>query len=197
MAKTGQSWSSTPDSTETADESDDARPSLLGRARQAAGIPERAGGPTSRSTGPSSSSTSAASSPSAGSSADRPTRTRKAQLRLVHIDPWSVMKTAFLLSIALGIVAIVAVFIVWTVLGSAGVWSSIDNAVNQTVNTGTGSTTFSVTHYVGTSRAVGFTMIAAVIDVVLMTALATLAAFVYNLAATLLGGVEVTLAEDR
>ncbi len=43
----------------------------------------------------------------------------------------------------------------------------------------------------------GFTMLVAVIDVVLITAIATLGAFLYNMAAALLGGIEVTLAEDR
>ena len=40
-------------------------------------------------------------------------------------------------------------------------------------------------------------MLVAVIDVVLLTAIATLAAFLYNMAAALLGGIEVTLAEDE
>jgi len=44
---------------------------------------------------------------------------------------------------------------------------------------------------------VGFTMLVAVIDVVLITAIATLGAFLYNMAAALLGGIEVTLTEDR
>jgi hypothetical protein len=56
---------------------------------------------------------------------------------------------------------------------------------------------FDVQNYVGTSRVLGFTMIVAVVDVVLITAIATLSAFLYNLAAALLGGLEVTLAEDE
>ncbi|HEX7740729.1 MAG TPA: DUF3566 domain-containing protein [Marmoricola sp.] len=122
--------------------------------------------------------------------------TRTARLRLVHVDPWSVMKTAFLLSIALGIVMIVAVTIVWGVLGAAGVWDSINSSVRDTVGSDT-SKPFNITDYIGAGRVIGFTMVAAVIDVVVLTALATLGAFVYNLAATLLGGVEMTLAEDR
>ncbi|MDP8932371.1 MAG: DUF3566 domain-containing protein, partial [Actinomycetota bacterium] len=51
--------------------------------------------------------------------------------------------------------------------------------------------------YVGTSRVLGFTMLVAAVDVVLLTAIATLGAFLYNMAAALLGGVEVTLAEDQ
>ena len=123
-------------------------------------------------------------------------RTRSARLRLVHIDPFSVMRIAFLLSIAVGIIAIVAVLIIWGVLGAAGVWDSINSSVQQTVGSDSAKT-FNITDYIGTGRVVGFTMIASVIDVVVITALATLGAFIYNLAATLLGGVELTFEEDR
>ena len=60
-------------------------------------------------------------------------RARKARLRLTHVDPWSVMKTSFLLSIALGIVTVVAVAVVWAVLGAAGVWDSINATVGDVV----------------------------------------------------------------
>jgi hypothetical protein len=40
-------------------------------------------------------------------------------------------------------------------------------------------------------------MLVAVIDVVLITAIATLGAVLYNMASSLLGGIEVTLAEDQ
>jgi Transmembrane domain of unknown function (DUF3566) len=131
----------------------------------------------------------------AAKSAGRPRGTRRARLRLVHLDPWSVMKTAFLLSIAIGIVFVVAVAVVWSVLGAAGVWDSINKTVSDLVG-GDSASSFDVQNYVGTSRALGFAMIVAVVDVVLITALATLGAFLYNLAAALLGGIEVTLAED-
>ena len=123
-------------------------------------------------------------------------RSRRAQLRLVQIDAWSVMKTSFLLSIALGIVLVVAVGIIWGVLGAAGVWDSINSIVQQAVGS-EGSKQFDIQEYVGTSRVLGFTMIVAVIDVILITAIATLGAFLYNLSAALLGGIEVTLAEDN
>ncbi|MGA8993855.1 MAG: DUF3566 domain-containing protein [Nocardioidaceae bacterium] len=125
----------------------------------------------------------------------KPRGSRRARLRLVHLDPWSVMKTSFLLSIAFGIVTVVAVAVVWSVLGAAGVWDSINSTVSDVVG-GDSSQNFDVKNYVGTSRVLGFAMIVAVLDVLLITAIATLAAFLYNLAAALLGGVEVTLAED-
>jgi hypothetical protein len=122
---------------------------------------------------------------------------RRARLRLSRIDPWSVMKVSFLLSIAFGIVTVVSVFMVWSVLGAAGVWSSINNTVSDTVSSGNQTSTFDITNYLGMSRVLGFTMLVAVIDVVLITAIATLGAFLYNMAASLLGGIEVTLAEDQ
>jgi Transmembrane domain of unknown function (DUF3566) len=130
-----------------------------------------------------------------GGAAPRPKGTRRARLRLVHLDPWSVMKTAFLLSIAFGVVTVVSVGVVWSVLGAAGVWDSINATVTDVLGGETG-TAFDIENYVGTSRVLGFTMIVAVVDVILITAIATLGAFLYNLAAALLGGVEVTLAED-
>lgn len=120
---------------------------------------------------------------------------RRAHLRLSRIDPWSVMKTSFLLSIAFGVVTVVAVFVVWSVLGAADVWSSVNQTVQEIVG-GDDAKSFNIEDYVGLSRVLGFTMIVAVVDVILITAVATLSAFLYNMAAALLGGIEVTLSED-
>ncbi|RNL75387.1 DUF3566 domain-containing protein [Nocardioides marmorisolisilvae] len=125
-----------------------------------------------------------------------PRQVRQARLRLVQIEPWSVMKAAFLLSVAIAIVTVVAVGIVWGVLGAAGLWDSVNSIVQDSIGDNS-STPFEIQKYLGTSRVLGFTMIVAVADIVLITAIATLGAFLYNLAATLVGGVEVTFAEDK
>ncbi len=105
------------------------------------------------------------------------------------------MKTSFLLAIAFGIVTVVSVAMVWTVLDQAGVWSSVNDTVKESIG-GPETANFDIENYVGTSRVLGFTMLVAAVDVVLLTAIATLGAFLYNMSAALLGGVEVTLAED-
>lgn len=122
-------------------------------------------------------------------------RPRRAKLTLSRIDPWSVMKASFLLSVAFGVVTVVAVGIVWGVLGAAGVWDSINQMVFDVI--GEEGNSFEVEDYVGMSRVLGFTMLVAVIDVILITAIATLSAFLYNMAAALLGGIEVTLTEEE
>lgn len=121
---------------------------------------------------------------------------RRARLRLTRVDPWSVMKTSFLLAIAFGIVTVVSVAMIWTVLDQAGVWTSVNDTVRDTIG-GEDGAAFDIENYVGTSRVLGFTMLVAAVDVILITAIATLGAFLYNMSAALLGGIEVTLAEDN
>ncbi len=126
----------------------------------------------------------------------RAPRPRRARLTASRVDPWSVMKMAFMLSIAWGIMTIVAVLVVWNVLNASGVFDSINTTVGDVL--GSASTTkFDINNYVGFNKVAGFTTLICVVDVVLMTALATLGAFLYNLSASLLGGIEVTLAEEE
>ena len=85
---------------------------------------------------------------------------------------------------------------VWSVLGAADVSASINQTVQDVVG-GQEASNFDIEDYIGTRRVVGFTIIVAAVDVVLLTAIATLGAFLYNMSASLLGGIEVTLAEDN
>lgn len=123
-------------------------------------------------------------------------RTRKARLRLASIDPWSVMKMAFLFSIAAGIALIVATAVVWFVIGQSGLFDSINKMVNDVFSTPGDTTPFDLSQYLSAGRIIGSAVLLSVIDVVLFTALATVGAFLYNTGATLLGGVELTLADD-
>lgn len=123
-------------------------------------------------------------------------RTRKARLRVAKADPWSVMKVSFLLSIALGVCTVVAVAVLWLVMDSMGVFSSIGDTISEATETENDSG-FDLESFVSLPRVLTFTGIIAAIDVVLATALATLGAFMYNLSAGFVGGVELTLAEDE
>lgn len=131
-----------------------------------------------------------------GAGSSTKTRTmRRAKLRLLRVDPWSVTKAAFLLSIAFGIMCVVAVFLIFSIMSTAGLWDSINETIQGVLNQSPDEA-FDINDYVGMDRVMAITMLIAAIDVVLITALATLGAFIYNMSASLLGGVEVTLAED-
>ncbi|MDT9695548.1 DUF3566 domain-containing protein [Streptomyces sp. P17] len=123
-------------------------------------------------------------------------RTRKARLRVAKADPWSVMKVSFLLSIALGICTIVASAVLWMVMDAMGVFSTVGGTISEATGSNE-SNGFDLQSFLSLPNVLMFTSIIAVIDVVLATALATLGAFIYNLSAGFVGGVELTLAEDE
>jgi hypothetical protein len=127
--------------------------------------------------------------------ASAPRTVRRAKLRVVRVDPWSVTKASLLLSIAFGIMCVVAVFLIFSIMNASGLWDSVNNTI-QGVLKQKPADQFDIKEYVGMSRIMGITMLISAIDVIIITALATLGAFIYNMAASLLGGVEVTLAED-
>jgi hypothetical protein len=123
-------------------------------------------------------------------------RIRKARLRVAKADPWSVMKVSFLLSIALGICTIVASAVLWMVMDAMGVFSTVGGTISEATGSNE-SNGFDLQSFLSLPHVLMFTSIIAVIDVVLATALATLGAFIYNLSAGFVGGIELTLAEDE
>jgi hypothetical protein len=123
-------------------------------------------------------------------------RIRKARLRVAKADPWSVMKVSFLLSIALGICTVVASAVLWMVMDAMGVFSSVGGTISEATGSND-SNGFDLQSFLSLPHVLMFTSIIAVIDVVLATALATLGAFIYNLSAGFVGGIELTLAEDE
>jgi hypothetical protein len=131
----------------------------------------------------------------ANRAAARP-KARRARLVLARVDPWSVMKLSFLLSIALAVVAVVAVFVLWTVLDTMGVFDSVGRSVESVTRSNDNSSGVDINDYVGLGRVLSVTVLLAGVNVVLMTALSTLAAFMYNMAASLVGGLHVTFTED-
>jgi Transmembrane domain of unknown function (DUF3566) len=117
---------------------------------------------------------------------------RQARLALRRVDPWSVLKVAFLLSLAMLVMFIVAVAVLYLILDTMGVFSSIDSALQQ-VSSSTNHT--SVTDVFSLPRVIGGAAVLGAVNVLLFTALATLGAFLYNLCATIAGGIELTLTE--
>ena len=118
---------------------------------------------------------------------------RRVRLAVAKIDPWSVMKLSFLLSVAVGIMLVVATAVVWYALDSLGVFVS----VNGVITTLSGSEDFfPLLEYTAFDRAISLATMIGVVDIVLLTALSTIGAFLYNIVAALVGGVHLTLTDD-
>ncbi|MBN9104926.1 MAG: DUF3566 domain-containing protein [Propionibacteriaceae bacterium] len=123
-------------------------------------------------------------------------RTRKARLRVARVDPWSVMKTVFLFSVAFGIMGWVATYLLWQVLLASGLFDALNNAVAEIMSSPSNTEGFRIEDWVSANKVLGVAALLAVLNTVITTALGTLGAFLYNLSANILGGLELTLAED-
>jgi hypothetical protein len=119
---------------------------------------------------------------------------RRARLHLKRIDPWSVMKFSFAVSLVLFVVAIVATSVLYLALDAMNVFQSINQALEQV----TGQSEAAADSFKITAKGViGTSVLLGAVNMVLFTALMTLGAFVYNVCADLVGGVELTLSEKE
>ena len=121
-----------------------------------------------------------------------PSGPRAARVYITHIDPWAVMKQAFLLSLALAVIILAASAALWFALESAGVIG----AITRTATDVGGESGASVSSYLDLGKVMGAALVVAGIQTVLVTALCTLMAFMYNLSVGIGGGLEVTLSEE-
>ncbi len=122
--------------------------------------------------------------PRAGTS--RRPAARRARLTLTRIDPWSVLKAALVFTTCLLVVWMIAVIVLYGILTGAGVFDSINNNLSDALGT---KINFNGAFILGGAAILG------AFNVVLLSALATVAAFAYNVTAGLVGGLDVTLAE--
>lgn len=116
----------------------------------------------------------------------------RASMQIRRIDPWTTLKASLILSVALFFAWMIAVAFLYLILGAMGVWSKLNDTVGdllQQTNVSTGGDMISASSIFGGATLIGL------VNIVLLTAMAALGAFVYNLAADLVGGVEVTLAD--
>ena len=126
--------------------------------------------------------------------APRPVAARRVRLTVSRVDPWSAMKISFLLSVALGIAGVVMVFVLWTILAGMGVFDQVNGIIGQVVQDG--QQRFDIMDFIGLGKVLSLSIVIAVIDVILITAIATLGAFLYNVSSALVGGVQLTLTDD-
>jgi hypothetical protein len=118
---------------------------------------------------------------------------RRASLQVKRFDPWSVLKLSLVLGVAMFFVWLVAVGVLYTVLDGMGVWDKLNGTYSSLVG-GEGANA-SAEPLISAGRVFGIAAILGAINIVLVSALATVSAFIYNVSADLAGGLEVTLSE--
>ncbi|BBY94684.1 hypothetical protein MGALJ_43530 [Mycobacterium gallinarum] len=116
----------------------------------------------------------------------------RASMQIRRVDPWSVLKVSAVLSVALFFVWMIAVAFLYLVLGGMGVWSKLNSNVGDLLTSASGS---SGGELVSSGTIFGGAALIGLVNIVLLTAMATIGAFIYNLTTDIVGGVEVTLAD--
>ncbi len=114
------------------------------------------------------------------------TGARRAHLRLVRLDPWTVLRITAVVGLCLLVVFVVAVAVLYAVLAGLGVFAAVEHTVHTALNL---RLPLSPVGIIGGAAFLGL------LNVVLFTAMATVGAFIYNVAADLVGGAEGVLAE--
>jgi uncharacterized membrane protein SpoIIM required for sporulation len=118
--------------------------------------------------------------------AQRPAPNKQVRLRLVYIDFWSAVKLSFLIALCLGIVLVVATFLVWTILEVTQVFSALNDVLVDVVGEG-----FDLMAIVSLPQVLLFSIVVAVLNVITLTVLGAVAAGLYNLTVKLTGGLLV------
>ncbi|NHU84916.1 DUF3566 domain-containing protein [Kocuria sp. JC486] len=120
-------------------------------------------------------------------------KVRRARLVVSKVDTWSVLKLAFLLSVALGIITLVAAVLLWILMDITGLFNGINELMRMLAGP-EGST--DIREVVSLGQVAVVATVFAVINVILLTLLSVLGAVLYNLAAGLIGGIGLTLTDD-
>ena len=94
---------------------------------------------------------------------------------------------------AFAIASVVATIVLWEVLNAMGVWDSLNTQMREFAGK---TSKFNLNDYVGLGRVVSITTLLAVANVIITMALSTLGAVLYNIASSLVGGVNLTLSDD-
>jgi hypothetical protein len=115
---------------------------------------------------------------------------RQAALQLKRLDPWSVLKLALVLAVVLFFIWLVAVGVLYGVLDGMGVWDRLNGTYADLVlREASGQPLISAGRVFGLAAVIG------AINSLLFAVAMTVGAFVYNVSADLVGGIEVTLSE--
>lgn len=120
---------------------------------------------------------------------------RRARLYLSRVDPWSVMKTSFVLSLGLAVVVMVATVLFWLLLTLSGTIDAVDQMLKDVG--GQSSSVLDIGELFSFSKVLGFALLLAAFEITLTCALSTVIAAIYNITVGFTGGVELTLSEDQ
>ena len=120
-------------------------------------------------------------------------KVRKARLLVSKVEPFSVLKIAFLLSVGFGVITVVAAVGIWAVLDLSGTFDSFNQLMRDAIGA---EDSFDLRDSMSLGQVASYATIIAVVNVVVISVVSMLGAVLYNIGASLVGGAGVTLTDD-
>lgn len=116
----------------------------------------------------------------------RATSTKQVRLKLVYVDFWSAVKLSFLIAVTLGIIMVVASMLVWIVLDGTGIFDRLNKLLSDILNE-----PFNVTSSFSLVQVGLFSVVVAILNTIVGTALGAITAMLYNFSVRITGGLLV------
>jgi len=113
--------------------------------------------------------------------------TKQVRLKLVYVDFWSAVKLSFLVAVTLGIVMVVATMLIYLVIQSTSIFTDVDKLLSDIL----GGDGFSIADSFSFAQVSLFTIVLAILNIVVGTALGAIGCLLYNLSVRLTGGLLV------
>lgn len=112
---------------------------------------------------------------------------KQVRLKLVYIDFMSAVKMSFLLGVAQFVVVVVGSLLLYLVFVQTGVFSAANNVAGEVL----GGNAFDVTDVVSIGKTVGAAAAVGFVNMIVITVMGAVCAFLYNVAAKITGGLSV------
>ncbi|WP_431218775.1 DUF3566 domain-containing protein [Leifsonia xyli] len=120
------------------------------------------------------------------------TQKRRATMRLVYIDFWSALKMSFLVSIIVAAITVVISLLVWSLMERFGVVASATSFLEDIAGAQGANLVAGLTF----GNVMTFTLVVALLEVIVVSALGAIFAALFNLAVHVVGGWKVTFGSD-
>ncbi|WP_158865732.1 DUF3566 domain-containing protein [Leifsonia sp. AG29] len=124
--------------------------------------------------------------------AARKKNAKRATMRLVYIDFWSALKISFLVSLVVAVVTVVVGLLLWWALDRFGVVHSAQTFLEGIAGSNGAGLVAGLTF----PNVMTFTLVVALLEVIVVSALGAILAALFTLAVQVVGGWKVTFGSD-
>lgn len=112
---------------------------------------------------------------------------KQVRLKLVYIDFMSAVKMSFLLGLAQFVVVVVGSLLLYLVFVQTGIFDAANSVAGEVL----GSNAFDVNDVVSIGKTIGAAAAVGFVNMIVITVMGAICAFLYNVAAKVAGGISV------